>query len=188
MKRTLILLLAACGVITLSAATQGDAPLWLRYPAVSPDGQTIAFSYKGDIYTVPAAGGRVTQLTTHPKHDTRPVWSPDGRKIAFASDREGSFDIYLMDREGGVPTRLTTNTAAEYPETFSDAEHILFSAALMPDVNDSQFPSSQFPQIYEVSTRGGRPRLYSSLAMQSLSISPKAETSPVIHRQRHLAV
>ena len=173
MKRTLILLLAACGVITLSAATQGDAPLWLRYPAVSPDGQTIAFSYKGDIYTVPAAGGRVTQLTTHPKHDTRPVWSPDGRKIAFASDREGSFDIYLMDREGGVPTRLTTNTAAEYPETFSDAGHVLFSAALMPDVNDSQFPSSQFPQIYEVSTRGGRPRLYSSLAMQSLSISPK---------------
>ena len=44
MKRTLILLLAACGVITLNAATQGDAPLWLRYPAVSPDGQTIAFT------------------------------------------------------------------------------------------------------------------------------------------------
>ena len=169
MKRIFIPLLAFCCTAFVEAA---DAPLWLRYPAISPDGSTIAFSYKGDIYTVPSTGGKATQLTTHPKHDTRPVWSPDGEKIAFASDREGSFDVYLMDKAGGVPVRLTTNTVAEYPETFSDNTHVLFSAVGMPDVDDRQFPSAQFPQIYEVSTRGGRPRLYSSLAMQNLSVSP----------------
>ena len=62
----------------LSAAAQADdSPLWMRYCAISPDGQTIAFSYQGDIYTVPSSGGKARQLTTHPAHDTRPVWSPD---------------------------------------------------------------------------------------------------------------
>lgn len=52
----------------------------MRYPAISPDGATIAFSYRGDIYTVPVTGGKATQLTTHPAHDTQPVWSPDSKK------------------------------------------------------------------------------------------------------------
>ena len=122
-----------------------EAPLWMRYPAISPDGETIVFSYKGDIYSVPTKGGLAKQLTTHPKHDTHPIWSPDGKSIAFSSDREGSFDIYIMSKDGGEPKRLTTNTAAETPEVFKDNNTILFSSALMPDVNDSQFPSAQFP-------------------------------------------
>ena len=148
-----------------------EAPLWMRYPAISPDGETIVFSYKGDIYSVPTKGGLAKQLTTHPKHDTHPIWSPDGKSIAFSSDREGSFDIYIMSKDGGEPKRLTTNTAAETPEVFKDNNTILFSSALMPDVNDSQFPSAQFPQIYSVDVNGGRPQLYSSLAMQEISVS-----------------
>ncbi|MCK7521437.1 MAG: hypothetical protein MZV64_28990 [Ignavibacteriales bacterium] len=53
----------------LSAQSAPDAPLWMRYPAISPDGQTIAFAYKGDIYRVPAAGGAAVPLTTHEAHD-----------------------------------------------------------------------------------------------------------------------
>ena len=161
------------GAIALTAAAEAaESPLWMRYPAISPDGKTIAFCYQGDIFTVPSTGGRATQLTTNPAYDTRPVWSPDGKSLAFASDREGSFDIYIMSREGGAPTRLTTHSASEMPETFLDNEHVLYTASIQPDVNDSQFPSVQFPQIYSVSTTGGRPKLYSSLAMENLSISP----------------
>ncbi len=164
--------LIAGAIALTSAAEAAESPLWMRYPAISPDGKTIAFCYQGDIFTVPSTGGRATQLTTNPAYDTRPVWSPDGKSLAFASDREGSFDIYIMSREGGAPTRLTTHSASEMPETFLDNEHVLYTASIQPDVNDSQFPSVQFPQIYSVSTTGGRPKLYSSLAMENLSISP----------------
>lgn len=146
-------------------------PLWMRYPAISPNGETVAFTYKGDIYTVPTTGGKATQLTTHPAHDTRPVWSPNGKQIAFASDRNGNFDVYVMAKEGGAPTRLTTHSANEYPETFSDNDHVLYSASIQQDVKDSQFPSSLFGQIYQVSTNGGRPELFSSLAMENLALS-----------------
>ncbi|MDH6355654.1 tricorn protease [Dysgonomonas sp. PH5-45] len=149
-----------------------NPPLWLRYCAISPDGGQIAFCYKGDIYKVPVTGGRATQLTTHPAHDTRPVWSPDGQSIAFSSNREGSFDVFIVSAEGGVPRRLTTNSVAEYPVVFRDATHVLFSASIIPDVMDGEFPSGTYPQIYEVSVEGGRPTLFSSLAMENISFNP----------------
>ena len=74
------------GAIALTAAAEAaESPLWMRYPAISPDGKTIAFCYQGDIFTVPSTGGRATQLTTNPAYDTRPVWSPDGKSLAFAT-------------------------------------------------------------------------------------------------------
>lgn len=73
MKKLLILTSAL--LLTGSVFADND-PLWMRYPAISPDGGTIAFTYKGDIYTVPATGGKATQLTTHQAHDTRPVCRP----------------------------------------------------------------------------------------------------------------
>lgn len=152
-----------------------DNPLWMRYPAISPNGETIAFTYKGDIYTVPTNGGKATQLTTHPAHDTQPVWSPDGSKIAFASDRTGNFDIYVMDKDGGAPKQLTTHSANEYPETFTDNNHILYTASIQQDVKDSQFPSGTFAQIYQISLDGGRPILYSSYAMQSLALNKQGD-------------
>jgi len=168
MKKNLVL---ASALLVAGVSLADNNPLWMRYPAIAPDGKTIAFTYKGDIFTVPVSGGRATQLTTNAAHDTRPVWSPDGNRIAFASDREGSFDVFVMSSDGGTPVRLTTHTAAEYPETFIDNEHVLYSAAIMQDVNDIQFPGGQFTQIYEVSVQGGRPARFSSLVMQGLSIS-----------------
>ena len=169
-----LFILTSALLFTTNVLAEND-PLWMRYPAISPNGETIAFTYKGDIYTVPANGGKAAQLTTHPAHDTRPVWSPDGSKIVFASDRNGNFDIFVMDKEGGSPKQLTTHSANEYPETFSDAKHILYSAAIQQDTKDSQFPSGQFPQIYRISLDGGRPELYSSLAMESLALNKKGD-------------
>ncbi len=75
------LMIPALALFLSAAAQADDSPLWMRYCAISPDGQTIAFSYQGDIYTVPSSGGKARQLTTHPAHDTRPVWSPDGQPL-----------------------------------------------------------------------------------------------------------
>lgn len=168
MKKQLLSMAAV--LLSVSMYAQ-DRPLWMRHCAISPDGASIAFTYKGDIYTVPAAGGKASQLTTNPAHDTRPVWSPDGQRIAFASDRMGSMDIYVVSKEGGTPKRLTTHSGNETPVAFKDNGHILFLANILPAAEDAQFPSGQFQQVYEVGTEGGRPVLFSSMPMEDISVS-----------------
>lgn len=165
-----LLILTTALVFATNVLAESD-PLWMRYPAISPNGETIAFTYKGDLYTVSANGGKAIQLTTHPAYDTQPVWSTDGGKIAFASDRNGNFDVYVMDKDGGAPKQLTTHSANEYPEIFSDPTHILYTASIQQDATDSQFPSGSYAQIYRIGLEGGRPELYSSLAMQSLALN-----------------
>jgi Tol biopolymer transport system component/C-terminal processing protease CtpA/Prc len=164
-------LLAVTALLLSAHVAADDSPLWLRYPAISPDGSTIAFTYKGDIFTVPAAGGRAQQITTNAAYDTHPVWSPDGMRIAFASDRMGSLDIYEVSRDGGTPRRLTTHSGGETPVAYLDDTHVLFSATVMPSPADAQQPSRQFPQVYVVSTQGGRPSLFSSLPMEDISVN-----------------
>ncbi|MEF9932358.1 MAG: hypothetical protein RR770_08690, partial [Bacteroidales bacterium] len=162
-----------------------DNPLWMRYSAISPNGNTIAFTYKGDIYTVPTTGGRASIITTNPAYDTQPIWSKDGKSIAFASDRMGSMDVYLVSSEGGTPTRLTTHSVNETPIAFIDNETILFSANILPSAESSQFPSGQFSQIYAISVKGAlensnyvaqRPVMYSTLPMEYISFSNDGKT------------
>ena len=167
MKRKLLIL---AGTAMTIAATAQTSPLWMRHCAISPDGTTIAFCYKGDIYTVPSQGGKATQLTTNASYDTHPVWSPDGTRLAFASDRMGSLDVYIIGKEGGTPQRVTTHSGNEKPVAFTDNGHILFEATLLPDAKALTFPSAQFPQIYQTSTEGGRPALYSSVPMEDISV------------------
>ena len=169
------LLAVAAFMLSLNGYAANDAA-WMRYCAISPNGQQIAFSYKGDIYTVGVNGGRANQITTNPAHDTRPIWSPNGQQIAFASDRLGGMDIYIVDKEGGVPTRITTHSGNETPLAFKDNEHILFQANILPAADDMQFASAQFPQVYEVSTSGGRPIMFSSMPMEDISISADGKT------------
>lgn len=171
MKKSLLSILMAA---SMGVAMQA-APLWLRYPAISPDGQTIVFSYQGNLFTVAATGGEARQLTTHAAYDAYPVWSPDGQQIAFASNREGGFDVWLIHRNGGTPTRLTTHSQDEYPITFSDNGHVLYSAAIMPTPQSLAYAGSTFPQVYEVGTQGGRPRQYSVLTMEGISINGQGD-------------
>ena len=168
MKKLLLSAFALCFAGTIAAQ---EAPLWMRYCALSPDGTTIAFTYKGDIYTVPSTGGRATQITTNPAFDTTPVWSPDGKQIAFASDRMGSLDVFVVAKEGGVPQRLTTHSSSEKPVAYKDDKHILFTANIAPSAEDAGFPSGQFQQIYEVAVTGGRPTMFSSMPMECISIN-----------------
>ena len=124
MKKLLLLVLTTLLSATVSAQ---ERPLWMRFCAISPDGQTIAFSYKGDLFTVPVTGGTAKQLTTNPAYDYSPVWSPDGSKIAFASDREGGINVWIMSSKGGVPTQITTSSHFKNLLTFTDNDHVLFS-------------------------------------------------------------
>ena len=173
MKKKIISVAALA--LSLNVYAANDAA-WMRYCSISPDGTQIAFTYQGDIYTVPANGGRAIQLTTNSAHDTRPIWSPDGQQIAFASDRLGSMDIYVVNKDGGTPTRLTTHSGNETPLAFKDNGHILFQANILPAADDMQFASAQFPQVYEVSTQGGRPVMFSSMPMEDISLSADGKT------------
>ena len=126
---TMKLKLSLLALATALFANAQNAPSWLRYPAISPNGSTIVFTYKGDLYTMPATGGTATAITLHEAHDFMPVWSPDGKSIAFASDRYGNFDVFLMPATGGEAKRLTFHSAAEMPYSFSpDGKTVLFGA------------------------------------------------------------
>lgn len=124
---------------------------------ISPDGTEIAFCYKGDIYKVPANGGTATQLTTQASYECSPIWSPDSKQIAFASDRNGNFDLFVMSADGGAARRLTTHSASEIPSTFTtDGNYILFSASIQDPANSALFPTSAMTELYKVPVTGGR--------------------------------
>jgi Tol biopolymer transport system component/C-terminal processing protease CtpA/Prc len=143
-------------VLTVSVDAQ-EHPLWMRYPAISPDGQTILFSYKGDIYSVPSKGGTAVPLTISESYEYAPVWSHDGKWIAFASDRYGNFDVFIMPSTGGEARRLTYHSNNEIPSSFSgDDRNVLFSACRQDLVTDGQFPTGAMPELYSVPAGGGR--------------------------------
>ena len=154
MKKLLLLLVGVSAVLGSIAQN----PSWMRYPAISPDGSQIVFSYQGNLYVVPAAGGEARALTTHPAYDFEPVWSRDGSKIAFASDRYGNFDVFVIEATGGQPTRLTFASSSDHPSDFTpDGSAVLFSASRQDAAANRQFPSGGLRELYRVPVTGGRP-------------------------------
>lgn len=148
--------LVLAGMTAADGAFAAEQALWLRNPAISPDGATIAFSYRGDLWTVPAAGGTATPLTVHPAYDSMPVWSPDGKRIAFASDRYGNFDVFVMAAAGGDATRLTVHSAEDIPSSFTpDGGAVLFGSSRLDSVTNVQFPTGAQPELYKVALTGG---------------------------------
>ena len=171
MKRFLLI---AALVSSLCVNAQNN-PLWTRFCAISPDGETIVFSYKGDLFTVATKGGNAHQITSNAGYDAYPVWSPDGSRIAFASAREGSLDVYIVNRTGGIPNRLTTHSGDETPLCFLDDNTVAFEANMMPTSKSILFANRSFPQVYQVSILGGRSHLFSALPMQDMSVNARGE-------------
>lgn len=130
---------------------------WLRYPAISPDGQTILFNYQGDIYKVAASGGIAIPLTLSENYEYNAVWSPDGTQIAFASDRYGNFDVFVMPANGGEAKRLTYHSYGEKPSSFTpDGKQVIFTGQRQDLHTNVQFPSGVMAELYSVPVEGGR--------------------------------
>lgn len=150
------IILSMAALMPLAAAA--TTPLWMRDVKISPDGRTVAFCYKGDIFTVPVSGGQATRLTATDDYEANPIWSPDSRLIAYATDRNGNFDVYVVDAKGGTPTRLTVNSAAEIPEAFTpDGRAVLYSASIQDPATSALFPSARMTELYSVPVSGGAP-------------------------------
>lgn len=158
MKKQLISILLASIATTASAAPADNTARWLRDVQISPDGTQIAFCYKGDIYKVGVNGGVATRLTTQPSYEANPIWSPDGKQIAFASDRNGNYDVFVMPAEGGRAKRLTYNSTSEIPAAFTpDGNSVLYNAAIQRQAESMLFSTRSMPELYSVPVAGGRP-------------------------------
>lgn len=147
-------------ILTLALAIPATAfavtPLWMRDAKISPDGTRVAFTYKGDIWTVPVAGGNALRVTATPDYEANPIWSPDSRQLAFAADITGNFDVYIVDADGGVPRRLTFNSVSEIPEAFApDGKSVLFSASIQDPAESALFPTGRMTELYSVPVDGG---------------------------------
>ena len=119
-------------------------------PALSPDRKEIAFVSGGDIWTVPASGGTASLLVSHPANEARPMYSPDGRQLAFISSRTGNGDIYLLTLATGDLKRLTFDDGLDQLDGWSrDGQWIYFTSASkdIGNLND----------IFRVSVSGGTP-------------------------------
>jgi Tol biopolymer transport system component len=135
-------------LVLLSSSLSAQKTL-LRTPAVNKDGSLVAFSFQGDIWTVSASGGRATRLTIHEAYESQPVFSPDGKQIAFSGARFGNDDIFLMPVEGGSPTRLTWRSAGDNIASWTDPNQIIFTS--IRDFRRLERPL----EIYGISPKGG---------------------------------
>jgi Tol biopolymer transport system component/C-terminal processing protease CtpA/Prc len=143
-----------CLIVCLASASfcvAQTAPLpSLAEPSLSPDGSEIAFASGGDIWTVPAAGGVARLLVTDPATESRPIYSPDGKQLAFVSTRTGAGDIYLLTLATGELKRLTWSDQPDQLDGWSrDGKWIYFTSA----ANDI----AHLADIFRVSASGGTP-------------------------------
>lgn len=134
---------------------QTFAAPYLTEPAISPDRREIAFVSGGDIWTVSAAGGTAALLVSHPATESKPLFSPDGRRLAFISTRTGGGDIYILNLETNDLQRLTYDDAFDQLDAWSrDGKWIYFSSTSkdIAGMND----------IFRVSADGGTPMAVSA--------------------------
>lgn len=154
MTRCIVSALVVLFVTAFAALSQTPLP-YMTEPSLSPDRKEIAFVSGGDIWTVPAEGGIAQLLISHPANESRPLYSPDGRHLAFVSNRTGNGDIYILDLANGSVRRLTFDDAAENLDAWSrDGAWIYFSSTArdIAGMND----------IYRVPASGGTPMQVSS--------------------------
>lgn len=153
--------------VTFLSAQQQN-PL-INFPMFSPQGNTIAFNYQGDIWTANADGSNAKRITVHQGYDTHPIWSAKGKRIAFQSDRYGNSDIFVMDAQGGFPKRLTYRSSRDLITDFTTNGAVLFNSK-------RSFSQVEWePEIDQVSTAGGTPFLALNATGYDAILSPNGK-------------
>ncbi len=148
MKLRCAVLAATCLVAPIAAQAQGRPAM--AEPSLSPDGQLLAFASGGDIWEVAAAGGVARPLVTDAATEGRPLYSPDGGRLAFTSTRGGSNNIYVLDLASGAVTRVTFAEAGEELDAWSPDGKWLYFASGVTDLAGQ-------PDIFRVAAAGGTP-------------------------------
>ncbi len=166
-KRLALLLVfgAPVALLAQSAPLPNGAIVGAHSLALSPDGTRLAFCYLGDVWVAPVAGGAATPVTSHVEMDDNPVWSPDGKRLAFSSTRYGNPDIFVVGADGGRPKRVTYSSGAEIPSEWTpDGKEILFRGTRDASENG----------IYAVNVETGRfrPLLLDNMTVGSPKLSP----------------
>lgn len=139
-----------------------------RHPAPSPDASRIAFSYHGDIWVASTEDGVAQRLTVNPAYDSRPYWSPDGRSIAFMTDRWGNDDICIIPSDGQKPPKRLT---------FYSNYDLLYGWS--PDGKSVLFSSQRYtirPILYRISIEGGTPQILAPFEAYNPNILPDGKT------------
>ncbi|HJQ33477.1 MAG TPA: S41 family peptidase [Pyrinomonadaceae bacterium] len=158
-KRTLVCVLVALLVLPCFRVSRAQTPAappaveprpYFYEPAISPDRKEIAFVSGGDIWTVPAEGGEARLLVSHPATESRPLYSPDGRSLAFVSTRTGNGDIYVLDFASGDVRRVTADDGLEQLDAWSYDGRWLYFSSTARDIASSN-------DVYRVAAAGGTP-------------------------------
>ena len=172
-----LLLLLALSATWLVGAVAQETPRWLRYAQISPDGNQIAFCYQGDIYIVDAIGGEARLLTGSDGYESHPTWSPDGKRIAFMSNRDGHRSIYTMSALGGDVKRITHHSGNSHTvECYTpDGRFIIMSESLQQPATSALNPSGILSQLYMIPVDGGTPMLYNARPLEAVTFSHRGD-------------
>ncbi len=170
-----------CALLSLAFVSLSAIPVsaveakMARHPAPSPDASKIAFSWQGDLWIVPFEGGIAQRLTSHPAADRHPVWSHDGASLAFASDRHGNLDVFVMPLDGSrAPRRLSFASIDDFPLEFSiDDQSVLFSSRRRESLH-------RLPEVYTVPITGGTPAWVQKVQASSFHLSPDGERAVMV--------
>ena len=136
-------------------------------PALSPDGATLAFAWRGDIWLVASGGGVARPWSTHPGRDSQPHFSPDGTRLAFTSQRTGTRQVYIGHVSGGFATQVTFHSeGTSVEEWFPDGQSLLVQG-----VRDHSFMEPQRLFRVNVTKRAGEELLFDAAANEG-AISP----------------
>lgn len=119
-----------------------------RFPSISPDGSTICFSWRGDLWRVGINGGQAQRLTAHPGLDDLSTWSPDGKQIAFNSERSGFRNVYRMNADGSDVQPVTREDRYLYISDWPNADRLAVTGYIEGDIHKN-------PRPYSVATNGG---------------------------------
>lgn len=168
MRLPIVLFLSVAALVSAQDPAADREIVLPRAPQISPDGNQIAFAWRGDVWTAPVQGGEARRVTSHPGDDDSPAFSPDGKRIAFTSDRAGGTQVFVVDLPGGAPRQLTSDSRGKSLLGFARDGSLLLAMS-----SDEHFHGSESRRLYRLDLDGKMPkRLVLDVGFSSAALSP----------------